>query len=97
MNQEHVGCLPGVGSNAAQTKKTCLLADRVLAPKSCAIIEKQGQFLIGYEKKKYSVLKREIVLSLFKKSARKLIQKSKFIFKYIEMYFLKDIWSLFKD
>ena len=40
MNQEQVGYLPGVGSKAAQTKNTSLLADRVLAPKLCAIIEK---------------------------------------------------------
>lgn len=53
--------------------------------------------MIGYEKEKYALLKREIVLSLFRKSDRKLIEKSKFIFKYFDMNFLKDIWPLFKD
>ena len=53
--------------------------------------------MIGYEKEKYSLLKREIDLSLSRKSDRKLIEKSKFIFKYFDIYFLKDIWLLFKD
>ena len=48
-------------------------------------------------KKRNTLSSREIVLSLFRKSDRKRIEKSQFIFKYFDMNFLKDIWPLFKD
>lgn len=50
------------------------------------------------------VWKREILspqerdwFEFVQKEDRKLIEKSKFIFKYFDIYFLKDIWLLFKD